>query len=98
MFKNVLLSTPTLAIKAGGSALAKYSAFQYLYNGVLKTAAAADCPALSGVTTTAYSRVYFFYINAAGTVTVDVSDQVLTSADLNINQLRNNELSLRDAG
>lgn len=47
MFKNVLLSNPTLAIKAGSSAVVKHNAFQYLANGVLKTKAAGDAPALS---------------------------------------------------
>lgn len=96
MFKNVLLANPTLAIKTGSSALAKYSAFSYLANGVFKTVAAADAPALSGaVLATAYTRVAILYITAWGTLAWDYSDDVANTADLDLNKIVTQKRSLR---
>lgn len=98
MFKNTLLSNPTFVIKAGSSALAKHSAFQALINGKLVVKGAADLPAITSTIADDFKKVYFFYMNAAGTVTIDASDAVALAADIEINTLRNNELALRDAG
>lgn len=98
MFKNVILSNPTLVIKAGSSALAKHSAFQYLYRGVLTVKAAWDCPALTGTTADDYKRVYFLYINDGGTLSWDVSEQVPLATNIDINELRRNKLALDDEG
>lgn len=96
MFKNVLLANPTLAIKTSSSALVKYSAFSYLANGVFKTVAAADAPALSGsVLATAYTRVAILYITAWGTLAWDYSDDVANTADLNIVKLAAQKRALR---
>lgn len=98
MFKNVILANPTLAIKTGSSALAKHNAFQYLVNGKLKVKGAGDAPALTSTISDDYKKVYFLYIDGAGTLTWDVSDPIALADDININALREQKLSLRDAG
>ena len=68
---SILFSSGGLAIKTGGSALAKTgSAFYAIAQGtpVTKTANT-DCAALSGTVTNAKFNVYCFYIDNAGTLT-----------------------------
>lgn len=68
---DVLLSTGGLAIKTGGSALAKAATLcKALVNGVLVSIAAnTDMAALSGTVVNATFNVYVFYVSSAGTLT-----------------------------
>jgi len=85
--KNVLLSTPTLAIKAWSSALAKHSAFQYLLNWAFYAKAAADCPALTGTIADDYGAIYTFTINSSGTTAVYKSAAFAKTAAFNLGNL-----------
>lgn len=70
---NQSLGSAALAIKAGGSALAKTGASDYYacVNGtIVKITAATDMPALVGTITAASFNVFCFFIDSAGTVTV----------------------------
>lgn len=87
MIKHGLLSTPGAAIKAGTSPTASHSAFEYAVNGVFKTKAAADFPALTGTIADDYSAVYSFLIDSAGTVTVVKSDDVALADDIDVLKL-----------
>lgn len=73
------LSSAGLAIKAGGSALAKTGAsdFYATANGVLvKIAASTDMPALTGITITATKfNVVCFFVDSGGTVTAAAGTQ-----------------------
>lgn len=95
MFKNVLLSTPTLAIKTGSSPTVKHVAFQYLVNGVLTVKAAGDAPALSGSIADDYKMVCALYITSAGTLAWDYSDAIALADDINVNQVIAQKRSLR---
>lgn len=72
-YSSCALNSAGLAIKNGGSALAKSGAtdFYAVANGVLvKITAATDMPALTGINITAtYYNVVCFYIDSAGVVT-----------------------------
>ena len=72
-YSSCALNSAGLAIKAGGSALAKSGAadFYAVANGVLvKITASTDMPALTGINiTAAYFNVVCFYIDSGGTVT-----------------------------
>lgn len=65
-------STGGLAIKAGGSALAKTAnTVYYMANGVYGALAAADMPALTGLNISAGKyNVAVFYVDQAGTTSV----------------------------
>lgn len=68
--RNAVLSSPGLVIKAGGSALAKAgSLFYWMVAGVMgKTAANTDMPALVGTVANAQFGIYFWTIDASGTL------------------------------
>lgn len=95
MFKNVLLANPTLAIKAGSSAVVKHNAFQFLVNGVLTVKAAGDAPALSGTIADDYKKVCALYITDAGTLAWDYSDSITLASDINVNDVITQKRSLR---
>lgn len=86
-FKNVVLTTPTLAIKAGSSALAKHSAFQFLCNGLFYAKGAADCPALTGTIPDDYGVIYTFTVDSAGTTAIYRSDTFAKTAAFNFSNL-----------
>lgn len=95
MFKNVLLKTPNLAIKAGSSALVKHDAFQFLSNGVLKVKTAGDAPALSGTIADDYKKVCALYITAGGTLAWDYSDAIALADDVKVNEVITQKRQLR---
>jgi hypothetical protein len=65
---NRCLVTGALAIKAGGSALAKtVSTVYYMIDGTYYSKAAADTSALAGTVTNTKFNVFVFTLNAAGT-------------------------------
>lgn len=66
-----VLSTPGLAIKTAGSALAKAGTLFYaLVTGILvKVSANTDMAALSGTVTNAKFNVFCFFLDSAGTLT-----------------------------
>ena len=77
-----ITSTGGLAIKTGGSALAKTANIvTYVAGGVHGSLAAADMPALTGLNISAgYYNVAVFYVNSAGTTSVKFSVQGSTAA------------------
>lgn len=80
---HVLLVSGALAIKAGGSALAKtVNTISYQINGVFYTKAAADMAALSGTVTNARFNVFCFYVDAAGTLTTRMGTEATTKAGI----------------
>jgi hypothetical protein len=72
-FSSCSLNSAGLAIKSGGSALAKIGATDYyaVVNGTLvKVAASTDMPALTGINmTAAYFNVVCFFVDQAGNLT-----------------------------
>ena len=72
-FSSCSLNSAGLAIKSGGSALAKIGSadFYAVANGIpVKIAASTDMPALTGINiTAAYFNVVCFFVDSAGTVT-----------------------------
>lgn len=76
-----LLNTGGLAIKTGGSALAKtVNTIYYVIDGVLYSKAAADMAALSGTVTNAKFNVFVFMVNSAGTLTTSMGTEATTLA------------------
>jgi len=72
-----------LAIKTGGSALAKTAAAVYYFiGGKLYTKAAGDMAALDGTVTNAKFNVFVFTVNAAGTVATAMGTEGDTLADV----------------
>lgn len=84
MINNWLLTTPTLAIKTGSSALVKHVAFRYAVGGVLKAKTAGDAPALSGTIADDFKMVCALYINAAGTLSWDYSNPIALATDIDL--------------
>lgn len=73
-----------LAIKAGGSALAKTGATAWAgmaYGIPVTVAASTDMPALVGSITAAYFNCYAFFVDQAGTVTSAMGKEGATYAD-----------------
>lgn len=70
-YSSQTLSTPGLAIKAGGSAIVKAgTAFYAIANGILVNKGAnTDMAALSGTVANATFNVFCFYVDSAGTLT-----------------------------
>lgn len=67
---NYNLTSGALAIKAGGSPLAKTaSVVQFKINNKIYSKAAGDMAALSGTVTNALFNIFAFYVDAAGAVT-----------------------------
>src|SRR6185369_8905743 len=68
---NIVFNSAGLAIKTGGSALAKsVNTITFVVDGVIAQKAAADMAALSGSTVADGSKnVYVFCVDAAGTLT-----------------------------
>lgn len=65
-----LLTTGGIAIKTGGSALAKtVNTIKYMIAGNLYSKAAGDLAALSGTVVNATFNAFYFFVNAAGTFT-----------------------------
>ena len=82
-FTTMLLNTGGLAIKAGGSALAKtVNTVRFLVAGNLYSKAAADCAALVGTITNAKFNVYCFFVDTAGTMTTAMGTEGATLADV----------------
>jgi len=78
-----VLNTGGLAIKAGGSALAKtVNTIKYFIAGNLYSKAAADMAALAGTVTNAKFNVYVFYADTAGTLTTAMGTEGATLADV----------------
>lgn len=81
-YSSCALNSAGLAIKAGGSALAKTgsSDFYAVVNGTtVKIAASTDMPALTGIDITAgYFNVVCFFVDAAGTLTAVAGTQGAT--------------------
>lgn len=76
-----LLTSGGLAIKAGGSALAKTTGtYQAVIGGVLVSKAAGDMAALVGTVTNTKFNVYVFYIDSTGTVTTSMGTEGATLA------------------
>lgn len=66
---NMVFNTAGLAIKTGGSALAKsVNVIKYVVDGVYCSKAAADMAALSGTVTNAKFNVFVFTVDASGTL------------------------------
>lgn len=76
-----ITATGGLAIKVGGSALAKtVNTVTFVAGGVHGSLAAADMPALTGLTITANRfNVAVFYVNAAGTTSVKFGTEGATA-------------------
>lgn len=80
---TLLLTTGGLAIKAGGSALAKtVNTIKFAIGGNLYSKAAADCAALAGTVTNAKFNVYVFYVDTAGTMSTSMGTEGTTLADV----------------
>lgn len=80
---GMVTASATLAIKAGGSALAKSSnAFNATFDGVLVTKAAGDMAALSGTVTNAKFNVFAFCMIADGTVSTVMGTEGDTLAEV----------------
>lgn len=80
---NLLFNSGALAIKAGGSALAKTVATVYGFiDGVLITEAAQDMPALSGTVTADAFNVFCFYLDSAGAVRSAMGTEGATLSDI----------------
>jgi hypothetical protein len=76
---NSLLNTGALAIKAGGSALAKTVNTVYLLiDGFVFSKAASDMAALAGTVTNAKFNVFVFSVNAAGTLATQMGTEAAT--------------------
>lgn len=74
-----LLTTGGLAIKTGGSALAKtVNTIKYMIAGNLYSKAAADCAALVGTVANAKFNAFYFFVNAAGTLTTAMGTEGAT--------------------
>ena len=66
---NMVFNSAGLAIKTGGSALAKsVNTIKAIIDGVLVSKAAADMAALSGTVTNAKFNVFVFTVDASGTL------------------------------
>lgn len=80
---HTLLTTGGLAIKAGGSAVAKtVNTISYMIDGVAYTKAAADMAALAGTVTNAKFNVFCFYVDASGTLTTRMGTEATTKAGI----------------
>jgi len=74
-----LLNTGALAIKAGGSALAKtVNTIYFQIDGFVFSKAAADMAALAGTVTNAKFNVFVFGVNSAGTLTATMGTEAAT--------------------
>lgn len=83
MMTTLLLNTGGLAIKAGGSALAKtVNVIKYFLAGNMYSKAAADMAALSGTVTNAKFNVFCFFVAADGTLTTAMGTEGATLADV----------------
>lgn len=83
LLTTFLFKTGGLAIKTGGSALAKFAnTLYYMIGGNLYKKTTADCAALSGTVTNAKFNVFVFYIDASGTLTTSMGTEGATLADV----------------
>jgi hypothetical protein len=74
-----LLNTGGLAIKAGGSALAKtVNTIYFMIDGQVYSKAAADMAALAGTVTNAKFNVFVFTVNSAGTLAAYMGTEAAT--------------------
>lgn len=84
-FSSQCLTSAGLAIKTGGSALAKTgsAAIAYIANGVLQTiAGSTDMPALSGSITATKYNVFCFFADSAGVVTSAMGTEGAAAANV----------------
>ncbi len=81
---NLVFNSAGLAIKTGGSALAKsVNTITFVVDGVIAQKAAADMAALSGTTVADGSKnVYVFCVDASGTLTTLPGTQSTTIAGI----------------
>ncbi len=82
-FTTMVLNTGALAIKAGGSALAKtVNTIKYFIGGNLYSKAAADMAAFAGTVTNAKFNVFLHLVDTAGTLTTSMGTEGATLADV----------------
>jgi len=80
---NMVFNTGGLAIKTGGSALAKtVNVIKYVIDGVYCSKAAADMAALSGTVTNAKFNVFVFTVQADGTLKSYMGTEAATRAGI----------------
>lgn len=78
---DMVFNTGALAIKAGGSAIAKtVNAVYGRINGAIFTKAAADMAALAGTVTNAKFNVFVFTVTAGGTLATTMGTEAATLA------------------
>jgi heptaprenylglyceryl phosphate synthase len=76
---NKLLNSGALAIKTGGSALAKtVNTVYFMIDGQVYSKAAADMAALVGTVTNAKFNVFVFSVNSAGTLATQMGTEAAT--------------------
>lgn len=79
---NIMIN-PNLQIKTASSPTVKSNnAFAYKIANKIYTKAAGDMPALTGTIADVSSAIYKFVINAAWTISVEKSDDVLNTSNL----------------
>ena len=80
---NQILNSGGLAIKAGGSAVAKtVNTVKALINGQYVSKAAGDMPALTGTITANLFNVWCFFMDASGTITAVQGTEGATAAEV----------------
>lgn len=90
-----LLVSGGLAIKTGGSALAKTAATAYfMIDGKVASKAAADMAALAGTVTNAKFNVFVFTVNAAGTLKTTMGTEAATLAAVTFPAITDGEVAL----
>lgn len=83
LMTTFVLNTGGLAIKAGGSALAKtVNTIKFFVAGNLYSKAAADCGAFAGTVTNAKFNVFAHYVDTAGAMTTSMGTEGATLADV----------------
>lgn len=87
-FATRVLNAGGLAIKTTSSAVVKtVNTVFFLAGNKFKSLAAADMPALTGTIPTAYTSVYAFQVDSAGTTSVVKGNNVLTATGLSLSDL-----------
>lgn len=90
-----LLVSGVLAIKAGGSALAKTGSTAYfMIDGQVYSKAASDMAALAGTVTNAKFNVFVFTINSAGTLKTTMGTEAATLGGVAFPAITDGEIAL----